>query len=113
MTRWPCHPSARSGCLTKIALIKCDIEGSEFELFKRGSRLLAMADQVAIEIHAATNDPKRSDFVNLIRDEGFEVIVRQENPNDCIINGKRQARPARPMTTSSAESAPMSAAAPA
>jgi hypothetical protein len=68
-----------------------------------------MADQVAIEVHAASDDPKRTDFVDMVRDEGFEVIVRQGNPNDCIINGKRKARPARVMTRSAAEIASVGA----
>ncbi|MEA2734699.1 MAG: hypothetical protein QOE14_1150 [Humisphaera sp.] len=83
----------RRYALTKVDLIKCDIEGSEFELLRPGSKLLAMADQLAIEVHGGTDDPKRRQFVEMIRDQGFDVIVRAESALDCIINGKRR-RPA-------------------
>jgi FkbM family methyltransferase len=38
---------ARYG-LTHIDFLKCDIEGSEFDLLKPGSRLLAMTDRLAV-----------------------------------------------------------------
>jgi FkbM family methyltransferase len=100
--------------LARIGLLKCDIEGSEFDLFKPGSRLLAMADQVAIEVHAAAADENRAKFIELVRSAGFELIVRQENPFDCIINGRRTAPASSPTpaaTTTTTQPAAAAAAA--
>lgn len=42
--------------VSSIDFIKCDIEGGEFELLKRESRLLAMARAIACEVHAEGGD---------------------------------------------------------
>ena len=75
--------------LSKINLIKCDIEGSEFELFRPGSKLLAMAQQVAMEVHAPAGR-QRDDFINLVRNEGFDVVTKKDDAQGCIINGRRK-----------------------
>jgi FkbM family methyltransferase len=98
--------------LTKIDFIKCDIEGSEYELFKPGSRLLAIAQQMAMEVHG--DAAKRNTLIELIRNEGFEVIMQKEDPGDCIINARRKAQPGRASSaTATAQAAHAAAAAPA
>jgi hypothetical protein len=74
--------------LSKIDLIKCDIEGSEFDLLHAESRLLAMTNQVTMEVHAAGE--RRQRFRDMLESLGFDVVVRLENPVDCIINARRR-----------------------
>ena len=42
--------------VSQIDFLKCDIEGSEFELFQAPSALLALTQQLAIEIHSFAGD---------------------------------------------------------
>jgi FkbM family methyltransferase len=79
----------RRAGIDRIALLKCDIEGSEFELLRSGSRLLALADQIAIEIHDAAGD--RQVLLDLLTREDFEWVVRQSDNQGCIINAKRRS----------------------
>jgi FkbM family methyltransferase len=95
--------------LSSIGFLKCDIEGSEFDLLKPGSKLLAMAQQVAVEVHAATDDPKRGGFIQMLRDEGFEVRIGQEDPVGCILSAKR--KPSAPAGPASAPASASAAAA--
>jgi FkbM family methyltransferase len=73
--------------LTKIDLLKCDIEGSEFELLHRHSALLAMTRQLAVELHTAYGDPQV--FAALLKELGFEVHWQHSSPTDCILNARR------------------------
>jgi len=58
--------------IKKIDFLKCDIEGSEFELLKQGSNLLKITEQIAIEIHDFAGD--RNQLINLFKQEGFEIL---------------------------------------
>lgn len=58
--------------IERIDFLKCDIEGSEFELFRPGSRLLEMAQQIAIEIHDSGGDLEQ--FEAMLREHGFELM---------------------------------------
>jgi FkbM family methyltransferase len=78
----------RRAAIDRIALLKCDIEGSEFELLRPGSRLLALADQITIEVHDVAGD--RQAFLDLLTREGFEWVVRQSDSQGCIVNAKRR-----------------------
>src|SRR5258706_9042155 len=78
----------RRADIDRIALLKCDIEGSEFELLRSGSRLLALADQISIEVHDIAGD--RQAFLDLLTREGFDWVIRQSDAMGCIINGKRR-----------------------
>jgi FkbM family methyltransferase len=74
--------------LRHIDLIKCDIEGSEYELFTPHSRLLDLTDQIAIELHgdAATRDR----FMEMLRARGFtQMRVSSRSDSDCIVSAKR------------------------
>jgi FkbM family methyltransferase len=73
--------------LTKIDFLKCDIEGSEFQLLTPDSRLLAMTRQLAIELHSEMGDPRA--FMDMLRSLGFDVVVRRSSPHDCVINARR------------------------
>ena len=73
--------------LSKIDILKCDIEGSEFQLLTKESRLLAAARQVSIELHREFGDPQK--FIEMLREMGFEVRIRRESPHDCIVNARR------------------------
>jgi FkbM family methyltransferase len=59
------------GRLTRISLLKCDIEGSEFGLLGPDSRLLALADALACEVHAPAGDVPA--FVSGIATSGFSI----------------------------------------
>ncbi len=73
--------------LTRIDLIKSDIEGGEFELFTRDSLLLAMAQQLTIELHDHAGN--REGFIDILTGAGFETVVRQSDAGGCILNARR------------------------
>lgn len=74
--------------LTKIDFLKCDIEGSEFQLLTPDSRLLAMTRQISIELHNAMGDPKQ--FTDMLNAIGFDVRLRRQGRHDCVINARRR-----------------------
>ena len=74
--------------LTKIDFLKCDIEGSEFELLTQDSKLLAMSRQLAIELHTAYGDATA--FARMLEELGFEVNWRHSSGTDCILNARRR-----------------------
>jgi FkbM family methyltransferase len=57
--------------IQRIDFLKVDIEGSEFELLTRESRLLAVADQLAIELHTTLGDADA--FLRMLEELGFEL----------------------------------------
>jgi hypothetical protein len=72
----------------RVALLKCDIEGSEFGLLRPGSPLLARCDQVTMECHDAAG--RREDMIALLEGEGFEVRVASISATDCILQARRK-----------------------
>ena len=75
--------------LAHIDFLKCDVEGSEFQLLTPDSRLLAITRQLAIELHHAIGDGET--FINMLRSLGFDVAVRRTSPDDCVINARRRS----------------------
>lgn len=74
--------------IDRIDFLKCDIEGSEFELLTRESRLLSMARQIAIELHRWAGDP--DEFVMMLEEIGFETRRLHEAPNAVVVLGRRK-----------------------
>jgi len=72
---------------SRISFLKCDIEGSEFELFGKEGALLDAADQIAIEIHPAVGDA--AGLIETIKAHGFE-IRRDDRPPTINILGRRK-----------------------
>ncbi|SEF14586.1 methyltransferase, FkbM family [Rhizobiales bacterium GAS191] len=74
----------RSIRIDRVDFLKCDIEGGEFDLFRKDSRLLQMSRTLAVEIHAFGGDVES--FVQIVRDLGFAIRL-QKNANDgsCIL----------------------------
>ncbi len=71
-----------------IDFLKCDIEGGEFALLDKGSRLLAMARALAIEVHAFAGDVEA--FVRHLGEEGFVVCFRENAPDgSCVLLAAR------------------------
>jgi FkbM family methyltransferase len=75
----------------QIDLLKCDIEGSEFELFASAGPLLAACRQIAMELHPDAGDPTQ--VIELLRSNGFEVRHGTHGPTVLA-----QARRAAPVT---------------
>ncbi len=74
--------------IDRIDLLKCDIEGGEFGLLSRNSRLLAMARNLAIEIHAFAGDVEN--FVETLVQAGFSIRFRQNAPDgSCVVLASR------------------------
>lgn len=67
------------GKLSKIDFLKCDIEGGEFGLLDRNSKLLAMARSLAIEIHAFEGNV--DGFIEDLRTCGFSVASIKRDPD--------------------------------
>jgi FkbM family methyltransferase len=73
----------------QIDFLKCDIEGSEFDLLKPGSLLLNRARQLAVELHAWAGDMDA--FVRMLKEQGFETRVVGGSVNDQIVQARRPA----------------------
>jgi FkbM family methyltransferase len=73
--------------LTKIDFLKCDIEGSEFELLHEQSPLLARTRQLAIEVHDVVGD--RREFLRRLERCGFEIGPVRHSPGDCVALARR------------------------
>ncbi len=74
--------------LTKIDFLKCDIEGSEFGLLNAESPILAMTDQLAIEIHDFAGD--RYEFIHMLEACGFELAPVRHHDTSCIAQARRK-----------------------
>jgi FkbM family methyltransferase len=72
--------------LKNIDFLKCDIEGSEFDLLKPGSRLLKAARQLAVELHSHAGSLE--DFTAMLRGEGFQVHVLSDSGGSSIVHAK-------------------------
>ena len=80
----------RVGEFTRIDFLKCDIEGSEFELLKPGSQLLDMTQQIAIEIHAFAG--RVDEFLEMLRWEGFMLgPIKRDPDGTCTVLAKKRA----------------------
>ena len=74
--------------IERIDFLKCDIEGSEFELLTPDSPLLDITRQLAIEIHADAGDPNV--FLEMLKGEGFEIGPVQWDGGSCVALAKRR-----------------------
>jgi FkbM family methyltransferase len=84
----------RENALERIDFLKCDIEGSEFDLLRPESRLLAMTKQLAIELHDQTGD--RQAFIRMLEAARFETMIWRTAPRDCIVLARRTTASAQP-----------------
>lgn len=75
------------GC-ERIDLLKCDIEGGEYELFRPGSVLLGMTRQLAVEIHSFAGDVQA--FIAMLGGAGFTIKAIQRDPDGtCTVAAAR------------------------
>ncbi len=74
--------------LERIDFLKCDIEGSEFELLHPDSPILAITQQLAIEVHDFAGD--RHAFLAMLKQCGFTVVYVKHDPGGCIALAKRE-----------------------
>lgn len=73
--------------IDRIAFLKCDIEGSEYFMAEPGSRILDLADRVAIELHDFGGDPQA--FLDDLKRRGFTDIAVDWYGRECIARAKR------------------------
>lgn len=79
----------KEGHLTKVDFLKCDIEGGEFQLLTADSKLLAMTQTIAIEVHAFAGDVH--EFIERLRRCGFGIVATKYDPDGtATVLGKRQ-----------------------
>lgn len=78
--------------ITKIDLLKCDIEGSEFFLLEPDSRLLAITDRLAIELHQWGGDIQM--FLDHLTRIGFEIGRVEWAHGSCIALCRRNVNAA-------------------
>lgn len=80
-----------------IDFLKCDIEGSEFDLLTPGSAILESTQRLAIEIHAFAGDVRN--FIQGLADCGFEIgPVKWDPDGSCIMLARRPLRHDRVLT---------------
>lgn len=72
-----------SAGIDRVDVLKCDIEGGEFALLGKGSRLLELAQSLAIEIHAFAGDVEG--FVRHLVEQGFVIRSRQDAPDGSTV----------------------------
>jgi FkbM family methyltransferase len=65
-----------------IDFLKCDIEGSEFFMIEPASKILDIADRVAIEIHDFGGDPQH--FLENLKQRGFSDVQVDWYGRECI-----------------------------
>jgi FkbM family methyltransferase len=57
--------------IDRIGFLKCDIEGAEFGVFRRGDDWLSKVDRVAMEVHPDFGDPE--ELASVMREHGLRV----------------------------------------
>jgi FkbM family methyltransferase len=67
------------GGLSRIDFLKCDIEGGEFGLLSKDSKLLAMTQSLAIEIHSFAGSV--DGFMQDLEHCGFSILEIQRDPD--------------------------------
>lgn len=78
----------KEGHLAKVDFLKCDIEGGEFQLLTADSKLLAMTQNIAIEVHAFAGDV--NEFIERLRGCGFGIVAAKYDPDGtATVLGKR------------------------
>jgi SAM-dependent methyltransferase len=77
--------------IERINFLKVDIEGSEFELLTRDSKLLAIADQLSIELHTPVGDVPA--FLRTLEELGFELGPAKIDPETHIQQARRRTAP--------------------
>lgn len=65
--------------LSTIDFLKCDIEGGEFGLLAKASKLLAMTCSLAIEIHAFAGSV--DGFIGNLKQCGFSILAIKHAPD--------------------------------
>lgn len=74
--------------LSKVDFLKCDIEGGEYMLLNRSSKLLAMTRSLAIEIHSFAGDVGL--FIEELKSCGFSILTIKWDPDgSCTALAKR------------------------
>ena len=73
--------------IDRIDFLKCDIEGSEFFMIEPGSRLLDIADRIAIELHDFGGDVQA--FLDNLSMRGFTNIAVDWYGAECIARASR------------------------
>jgi FkbM family methyltransferase len=78
-----------SGKLSTINFLKCDIEGGEFGLLNKNSKLLSITQKLAIEVHAFAGDVNK--FLRELEQSGF-IFLCQDWASDglCTVLAERK-----------------------
>ncbi|MGA3065734.1 MAG: FkbM family methyltransferase [Tepidisphaeraceae bacterium] len=71
----------------RVHLLKCDIEGSEFELFSGENPLLEITDQITMEVHPDLGDAAA--LLEKLKEAGFELTT-DEFPPTIVVRAQRK-----------------------
>jgi FkbM family methyltransferase len=63
--------------IDRVDFLKCDIEGSEFDLIRGGEPWLDRVQRIAMEVHVGSGDPLR--VAESLRQAGFTVELRDSD----------------------------------
>ena len=69
----------RSRSLRQIDFLKIDIEGSEFDLFRKGTDWLSIVRRIAMEVHCHFGDSGQ--LTRTLTDAGFHVVLLENRGN--------------------------------
>lgn len=76
------------GGLSRIDFLKCDVEGSEYDLLTADSPILRITKQLAAELHDFAGQPTQ--LIRQIEQAGFEVRVARVELGCTIIQARRR-----------------------
>lgn len=74
----------------KVDFLKCDIEGSEFDLLAAPGPLIDITRQIALEIHPDCGDADA--LIDQLKKMGFEIRL-DHRPPTIILRGRRRVIP--------------------
>ena len=74
--------------MERVDFLKCDIEGSEFDLFFKDNEWLSRVRRIAMEVHPTCGDP--ATLRELLVRRGFTVSMRDDDIPDDSIDARPQ-----------------------
>lgn len=69
--------------IQRIDFLKCDIEGGEFGLLTPQSKILALAQKIAIELHPFAGDVEG--FISMLAKQGFHIRHVERSPGGTAV----------------------------
>ncbi|MBZ5524455.1 MAG: FkbM family methyltransferase [Acidobacteriia bacterium] len=73
--------------IRRIDFLKCDIEGSEFDLLRSDNPILSITQRIAVEVHDFAGE--REEFIDGLTRQGFKILHCRPAPQCCVVLASR------------------------